>query len=123
LSSVRETRVGDEKDQDMQRVTLVRYRAKPDRAGESETLSKAVFAELRASAPRNIAYALFRNGPDFVHLFVNLESDDSAALTELPSFKAFSAGGSERYEAPPEVMRLDVQLVEAYGLDRTMAPA
>src|SRR5258708_650556 len=42
----------------MQRVTLVRYAAKPDRAAENETLARAVFAELRAAAPDHVAYAL-----------------------------------------------------------------
>ena len=107
----------------MQRMTMVRYRTKADRAAENETLSRAVFAELRARAPRNVAYALFRDGSAFVHLFVNLESEDSAVLTELPSFKAFAADSAERHEAPPEVTRLDLQLVEAYGLSPAMAPA
>ena len=74
----------------MQRVTLVRYTAKPDRAAENETLARAVFAELRAASPDHLAYALFRDGQDFVHLFVNTAADDSDALTELPSFKAFA---------------------------------
>jgi hypothetical protein len=34
----------------MQRVTLVRYAAKPDRTAENETLARAVFAELRVAA-------------------------------------------------------------------------
>jgi len=37
----------------MQRVTLVRYTAKPDRADENETLARAVFADLRTAAPDN----------------------------------------------------------------------
>ena len=99
-----------------QRVVLVRYAAKPDRADENEALSRAVFAELRAATPSGIAYALFRDGPEFFHLFVNLEADDSSPLTELESFKAFSKDNLERYEAPPEVTRLDLRLVESYGL-------
>jgi hypothetical protein len=116
-------RAGSRKDQTMQRVTLVRYRAKPDRANENEALSRAVFDELRAKAPDNVAYALFRDGLDFVHLFINLEADDSSTLTELPSFKAFSRDGAERFEAPPDVTRLGLDLIESYGLARTMAPA
>jgi hypothetical protein len=100
----------------MQRVTFVRYTAKPDRADENEALSRAVFAELKVKSPDHIAYALFRNGLDFVHLFVNTESTDASALTELASFKAFSKDGNARYEAPPEVTRLELQLVASYGL-------
>jgi quinol monooxygenase YgiN len=107
----------------MQRVTLVRYKAKPARAEENEALSRAVFAELRAQAPDGVTYALFRDGPDFVHLFVNSEADDSNVLTELPTFKVFSKEVSERCEAPPEVTRLSLNMIESYGLASAMAPA
>jgi hypothetical protein len=103
----------------MQRVTLVRYKTKPECAEENETLSRAVFAELRATAPAHLAYALFRDGGDFVHVFINARADDSSALTELPSFKAFSKDSRARYEAPPEVTRLGLRLVESYGLSST----
>ena len=107
----------------MQRVTLVRYAAKPERAAENEALSRAVFAELRARTPGGVAYALFRNGAEFVHLFVNLAEDSSDAVTELPTFKAFGKDSSERYEAPPQVERLSLQLVDAYGFTGAMVPA
>ena len=107
----------------MQRVTLVRYRAKPDRAEENEALSRAVFAELRTQTPEGVSYALFRDGLDFVHLFVNSEADDSTILTELPAFKVFSKDVSERCEAPPEVTRLGLNMIESYGLALAMAPA
>jgi hypothetical protein len=38
----------------MQRVTLVRYTAKPDRAAENEKLSRAVFAQLRNASSEGI---------------------------------------------------------------------
>lgn len=99
----------------MQRVTLVRYTAKPERAAENERLSKAVFAELKASAPDHVSYALFRNGPEFLHLFVNLKDDNSSVVTELPTFKAFTKDIAERCEAPPEQTRLGLELVDSYG--------
>jgi len=107
----------------MQRVTLVRYAAKPERAAENEALSRVVFAELRARTPGGVAYALFRNGAEFVHLFVNLAEDSSDAVTELPSFKAFGKDSGERYEAAPQVERLSLQLVDAYGFTGAMVPA
>src|SRR5882724_5167753 len=100
----------------MQRVTLVRYAAKPGRAAESETLARAVFAELRRAAPDHVAYALFRNGAEFVHLFVNAAADDSSALTELPSFKVYVKDIDERCEEPPQATRLSLELLESYGL-------
>jgi hypothetical protein len=100
----------------MQRVTLVRYTAKPDRAAENEALSRAVFAELKTAAPVHVSYALFRDGLDFVHLFVNTASEDASALVELDSFKTYSKDVADRCEAPPEVTRFALTLLDSYGL-------
>lgn len=107
----------------MNRVTLVRYTAKPDRADENEALSRAVFAELKAQAPDHISYALFRNGSEFLHLFVNLKDDDSSPVTELPTFKAFSRDIAARCDKPPEQTRLGFDLVESYGFPASPAVA
>ncbi len=107
----------------MQRVTLVRYAAKPERADENEALSRAVFDQLRAKAPKGVIYALFRQGDDFVHLFVNFEAEDSAALTELPAFKRYAENVGERCATPPEPLRLNATLLEAYGVVPAMADA
>ena len=100
----------------MQRVTLVRYTTKPDRGDENEALSRAVFDELRAAKPGHISYCLFRSGNDFSHLFINTQTDDASALVELPSFKAYTRDIADRCTAPPEVLRLDAELLESYGL-------
>jgi hypothetical protein len=102
----------------MQRVTMVRYTAKPERADENERLSRAVFAELRETHPPGIAYTLCRTGNEFVHVFINFNADESESVTELPSFKAFSAAGTDRWLAPPDVVRLGVNVVEAYSAER-----
>ena len=107
----------------MQRVTLVRYTAKPERAAENEALARVVFSELRATSPDHLAYALFRDGQDFVHLFVNTEADNSNELTDLPSFKAFAKDVEARCEAPPQVTRLGLRMLDVPGLTRAMAPA
>jgi quinol monooxygenase YgiN len=100
----------------MQRVTLVRYAVKPEHVAENERLSRAVFETLREEAPEQLTYSLYKNGHEFVHLFVNLGSDESAVITELPAFKAYQKDLSTRYEAPPEVTRLSVELIDSYGL-------
>jgi quinol monooxygenase YgiN len=107
----------------MQRLTLVRYTTKPGAAAENERLARAVFAELRADGPAHVAYALFRDGDAFTHLFLNAETADSSALTELPAFKAYLADLPPRCVAPPERIRLDARLLDAYGLTDAMAPA
>ncbi len=103
----------------MQRVTLVRYTTKPEHAAENETLSRAVFTQLRKEAPDGLAYALLREGNDFIHVFLNFEADDAASLTELAAFKAFQKGIGERCEVQPQVTRLAAGLVESYGFARS----
>jgi hypothetical protein len=107
----------------MQRVTMVRYTAKPECADENERLSRAVFAELRELRPPGIAYTLCRAGDEFVHVFINFNADESESVTELASFKAFSAGGPDRWVAPPDIVRLGVNVVEAYSAARAPAAA
>jgi hypothetical protein len=102
----------------MQRVTLVRYTTKPDRAAENEALSRAVFEQLRKAPPEGVAYALFRDGNEFIHVFLNFKDDDSAPVTELPQFKAFGASIADRCEIQPQATRLAVQLVDSYGFSR-----
>jgi hypothetical protein len=60
---------------------------------------------------------------EYVHLFVNTAADDSDALTDLPSFKAYAKDVAARCEASPQVTRLSLRLLESYGLTRAMAPA
>lgn len=99
----------------MQRATLVRYTVKSGRAAENEALSRRVFAELHECRPDAVAYALLRNEDEFIHVFVNLQADDSASVTELPSFKAFERDLVERCEIRPEVTRLAANMIENYG--------
>jgi len=100
----------------MQRLTIVRYKVKPDQVAQNESLSKAVFDRLRRDNPAGMAYSLFKeaDGKGFVHVFMNLSEDSSDLLTETPEFKAFSAGGPERWETPPDVTRLSVVRIDSY---------
>ena len=108
----------------MQRVTLVRYTTKSDRASENEALARAVFTQLHQNVPQDVAYALFRNGNEFIHVFLNLKADESAAVTELPTFVAFQKDINDRCEVPPQVTRLAAELVDDYGFKtaRQVAP-
>jgi quinol monooxygenase YgiN len=107
----------------MPRITTVRYRVKPGREAENAALSRAVFEELRRNPAPHVAYALFRDGQEFLHVFMNTAEDDSASVTELPVFKRFSEGLPERQEAPPEVTRSAMTLVDSYGLSSVPEPA
>lgn len=102
----------------MPRMTVVRYVAKPECADENEALSRAVYDELRRQTPPHIAYALFRSGGEFLHLFVNTKEDSSDPVTELPTFKAFQKDILSRCIEPPQATRMSFNLVDSYGLDR-----
>ncbi len=101
----------------MPRMTLVRYATKPEHADENDALSRAVYDELRAAAPPHIAYATFRNGADFVHVLINSKTDSADAVIELPSFKTYLKDIGARCAAPPETVRVDFELIGAYGLE------
>lgn len=101
----------------MQRVTVVRYTTKPDYTAENEVLSRAVFAQLRSAPPEGVAYALFRDGNEFIHVFLNLKADESAPITDLAAFKTFEKGIVERCEVPPKPTRLAANLVDYYGFN------
>ena len=66
--------------------TLVRYRAKPERADENQRLSAAVFDELKDKAPAGLRYAVFRLPDDtFVHIAMSDDGGPAAVeLRELP---------------------------------------
>jgi hypothetical protein len=101
----------------MQRVTMVRYTTKPDQGATNEALSRAVLSQLKAAAPEGIAYALLRDGNEFIHVFLNFQADEAASLTELPAFKTFQENIAERCDVPPQATRLAAQLVDCYGFD------
>jgi hypothetical protein len=96
----------------MRRV-MVRYKVKPDQAARNEELVRAVYEELRRTAPEGLRYATFKldDGVTFVHLS---DSDaDYNPLSEVEAFKAFQAGVLERCEEPPVVS--DLSEVGSYG--------
>ena len=109
--------VPDAWSENMQRLTIVRYKVKPEAVAENEKLSHAVFDRVRRDAPSGIAYTLFKeaDGQSFVHLFLNAREDSSDVLTETSEFQAFTADISARCEVPPEVTRLSVGEVDSYG--------
>ena len=101
----------------MQRVTIVRYKVKPESVAENERLSHAVFDRVRRDRPQGISYGLFKeaDGQSFIHVFVNLLEDDSDVLTATPEFEAFGGEISTRCLTPPQVTRETVELVDSYG--------
>jgi hypothetical protein len=58
---------------------------------------------------------VFRDGADFVHVFLNLAADDAVVLTGTPAFQAFAKGVPERTLAPPDQILISAELVDSYG--------
>jgi hypothetical protein len=100
----------------MQRLVFVRYTVKPDKIAENEALTRAVFKDLRSTAPKDLMYSVFKKDADFVHVLVNSRVDNSDGLTALPSFKAYASGVEDRCAGPIEPIRLSLDLIESYGL-------
>jgi hypothetical protein len=100
----------------MQRLVFVRYTVKPDQIAENEALTRAVFKELRSTAPKDLMYSVFKKDADFVHVLVNSRTDNSDGLTSLPAFRAYASGVEDRCTGPIEPVRLSFELIESYGL-------
>ena len=90
------------------RQVMVRYKMKPDRVAENEELVRAVYDELRRTAPAGLRYATFRldDGVSFVHLSVTDTEDGHNPLSDVNAFKEFQANIAERCEEAPVVTEL-----------------
>ena len=90
------------------RQVMVRYKVKPDRVEENETLVRAVYAALEHEAPDGLRYATFRldDGVSFVHLATVDTADGRTPLADLPAFQRFQEGIRERCDEPPAVSEL-----------------
>ena len=100
----------------MQRLTIVRYKVKPEFVAEEERLTGALFDRVSREAPKGINYATFReqDGRSYVHVFANLLEDSQGILTDLPEFNAFADDIADRCDAAPEIDRLSVDTLYAY---------
>jgi hypothetical protein len=75
--------------------TLIRYKTKPDMAGENARLIKDVFRALQAKMPDGVRYGVLSLGDGtFVHV---VETEDGAGpLTGLEAFQSFQSGIKDR---------------------------
>jgi Antibiotic biosynthesis monooxygenase len=88
------------------RQVMVRYKVKPDRVDENETLVRAVYEELRRAEPSGLRYATFRldDGVSFVHLAIT--EDGQSPLAEVSAFKEFQQDIGARCEEAPVVTEI-----------------
>jgi quinol monooxygenase YgiN len=96
------------------KTTMVRYKTEEMRGDENQLLVRAVFNELRASAPTGLRYAVYRLADQvtFVHI-ATFEAADHHPLTDLAAFKAFQRQLGDRCVDQPVVT--EVTIVDSYG--------
>ena len=95
---------------------VVRYRVRPGRADENESLVRAVYRELDEKKPDGLRYMTFRleDGVSFVHISES-EGEDNP-LTHLDAFQEFQREIEDRCEEGPVVTPADE--VGSYGFGR-----
>ena len=88
---------------------MVRYKVKPDQAGENQQLVEQVYAELQRNAPAGLRYATFKqsDGVSFVHIASTETANGESPLPQLAAFKAFQAQIKDRCEEMPVVVDLE----------------
>lgn len=86
-----------------ERRVVVRYKVKPERVEEHEALIRKVFCDLAEKRPAGVDYQAMKleDGVSFVHVAKITTTDGKNPLTELPSFKAFTANIGERCDEKP----------------------
>jgi hypothetical protein len=94
---------------------MVRYKVKPDRAGENQQFVEQVFAELQRTSPPGLRYATFKqkDGVSFIHVASIETANGENPLQQSPAFQAFQAGIKDRCAEQPVVTELDE--VGSYG--------
>jgi SnoaL-like polyketide cyclase len=102
-------------DRRMKRV-MVRYKTKPDRAGENQQYIEKVFQELRENGPEGLRYASFKlsDGVTFVHVASIETADGNNPLAQSAAFRSFQAGIKDRCEEQP--VATDLTEIGSYRL-------
>ena len=82
---------------------FVRYKVRPDKAAENESLVRDVYKQLQERQLAGFHYATFKlaDGVSFVHIAFADTDEADAAFNSLPAFKEFQANIKDRCEEPP----------------------
>ena len=88
---------------------MVRYKVKPDQAGENQQLVEQVYAELQRNAPAGLRYATFKqsDGVSCVHIASTATANGESPLPQVAAFKAFQDQIKDRCEEMPVVVDLE----------------
>jgi hypothetical protein len=92
--------------------TVVRYKAKPDRADENQRLSEAVFRELAERSPTGLAYTVLRLA-DGTFIHVAAVADGAQPISAFSAFQAFRSDVAGRCVEPP--VAAEATLVGSFG--------
>ncbi len=87
--------------------SMIRYKVRPDRAEENESLVKAVYEQLNRERPDGLHYATFKlpDGVSFMHVVIDSDQP-GRILNEVAAFKAFAADIESRCDEPPVATEL-----------------
>src|SRR5690349_6400262 len=87
-------------------MTVVRYRARADRADENQVFVEKVYSELAAAAPDGLRYMTLRldDGVTFVHVASVDTADGTNPLAAIAAFGEFQADLADRLEEGPTPM-------------------
>ena len=85
------------------KLTVVRYRTKPETADENARLIQAVFQELRTKSPNEVRYLALRlSDGTFIHFSIAETEDGTSPIPRLEAFRSFQPGLKERCVEPPQ---------------------
>ena len=97
------------------KLTLIRYKAKADKADENEALIRNVFKALHEKAPEGTRYAALRLADgSFVHIVESGTGEGAFSIPSLPAFKEFQSGIRERIAEGP--VQNEVTIVGNYRM-------
>jgi len=97
------------------KLTVVRYRTKPETADENARLIQAVFQELRAKSPDDVRYLALRlSDGTFIHVSIAETKDGASPIPRLDAFRSFQSGIKERCMEPPH--QSDATIVDNYRM-------
>jgi len=82
---------------------LIRYKTRPEAAGQNRSLIENVFAALKTQSPDGLRYmALMLADGSFVHIVEHADGHENP-LPQMAAFRAFQSGIRDRCAEPPVV--------------------
>lgn len=97
------------------KLTVVRYKTKPETSDENAHLIQAVFQELRTKSPDDVRYLALRlSDGTFVHVSIAETKDGASPIPQLEAFRLFQPGLKERCIEPPQ--QSDATIVGNYRM-------